>query len=170
MPLFTCSNCGQISQLPCVVPGSVSWWCVPPAGRDTRFHPARGQSRGGFAFSWSLQCWWGLLPSLCKGMLVLLCVRGLLSRLLSLWHSPGASSAPAPVWLASRERNTVTGSTSEATEGWEQGCTCLFCGPYGSSVSKKDQISSKTIRNYSTVSQLCICVCYLHFCLVNNLQ
>lgn len=33
MPLFTCSNCGQISQLLHVVPGSVSWWCVTPAGR-----------------------------------------------------------------------------------------------------------------------------------------
>lgn len=170
MPLFTCSN--SWSDIPAA--SCCAWVCVlvvcsSCSWKGHKIPSCQGAGQGGPRLLLESSALVRFAASLCRGVLVFLSVRGLLSRLLLLLHSPGASSAAAPVrsrflpalLAASR------GTQCLATEGWQQGCTCLFCSPYGFPVSK-DQILFKTIQNYSTVSQPCIC--YLHFCLVNNLQ
>lgn len=86
------------------------------------------------------------------------CVRGLLSRLLLLRQLQLQLGHIffQPFWLQVEVHSDWKHQWGHW--GLRTGLHLPFCGPCGSSVSKKDQVSSKTIRNY--------CSSALHSCLL----
>lgn len=148
------------------------------------FNPGRSQNGEALTLSWRLQHWWATISlqrsaciSVCQGTLVqssgplmhpgsLLVTQLQLSKKIVWW----GFFFPA-LLAASRDAYCLEAPVRPLLEqGWEQGWTCHFCCAHGSSVTKKDQISSRTIGNNYIVSQPCILSVSCFFCLVNNLK
>lgn len=98
MSLFTCSNCwSDIPAASCCAWVCVLVVCSSCSWKGHKIPSCQGAGQGGPCLLLESSALVRFAASLCRGVLVFLCVGGLLSRLLLLLHSPGASSAAAPV-------------------------------------------------------------------------
>ena len=141
---------------------------IYPEGLD----PGRCQNGRALSLSWRFQHWWSTI-SLQRSACIAVC-QGTLVQSSAPWVHPDSllclsvSTEQEDRWcrllaLLAVSRNAYCLEAPIVRllpeQGWEQGWTCLFCCSCGSSVTKKDQISSKAITKDCVVSRPCICVC-----------